>query len=65
MFEAIELGIPLIVVESDQGNRWVDCISAIIRDSEYTRAILRTPLQFIDNYGMVNYFIINVVVNYL
>ena len=37
-----------------------DCISAIIRDSEYTKDILRNPLQSIDSYGMVNYFIINV-----
>ena len=37
-----------------------DCISAIIRDSEYTKNILNTFPKSIDDFGMVNYFIINV-----
>jgi hypothetical protein len=37
-----------------------DCIVAIIRDSEYTKNILRRFPSSIDDYGMVDYFIINV-----
>jgi hypothetical protein len=51
------------VVQFPSRSRIHECISAVIRDSEYVRNILRTlgspGSKLIDSYGMVDYFIVN------
>lgn len=42
-----------------------ECIVAIIRDSQYTKDILKTYPKCVDEYGYVNYFIVNLEVEEL
>lgn len=48
------------VIQFAEGHNLHDIISAVIRDSEYIRNILKDVKSAIDTYGMVKYFIVKI-----
>jgi len=48
------------VIQFAEGHNLHDIISAVIRDSEYIRNILKDVKSAIDTYGMVKYFLVKV-----
>jgi hypothetical protein len=50
------------VVSFSQGQNITDCIAAVIADSHYTRDLLDNLQDYIDDFGMVDYFMIKLIV---
>lgn len=48
------------VVQFPEGSNIHEIVSSVIRDSEYSREILRDVAKSIDQYGMLDYFIVKI-----
>lgn len=48
------------VVQFPEGSNIHEIVSSVIRDSEYSRDILRDVTKSIDQYGMLNYFMVKI-----
>ena len=48
------------VVQFPEGSNIHEIVSSVIRDSDYSREILRDVRKSIDQYGMLNYFIVKI-----
>ena len=58
--EAVKYTPNKTVVQFPEGSNIHEIISSVVRDSEYSREILRDVKKSIDQYGMLNYFMVKI-----
>jgi len=58
--ESIKYNPKKTVIQFSEGMNIHDVITAVIRDSEYVRNILKDIKKYVDPYGMIDYFMIRI-----